>query len=158
VELPAFVDAYRPRGVHENDLRIEIDHVIAVAAGGSQSGNLRLACGWCNRHKSARQVVYDATSELRELSLSGRWTLRLPPAFWVVRLLALRGRCEDASGCSARSTNAELTVAPLIRTGAPTPTNLWVTCQKHDPLRERRLVAADVFRRRPRPAESPEAA
>lgn len=54
VTLPAFVDAYAPRGRKLQDLRIEIDHVVALAGGGTYEKNNRLACGWCNRHKSSK--------------------------------------------------------------------------------------------------------
>lgn len=140
VKLPLFVDAYAPRGLNEQDLRIEIDHVVALAGGGQYEDNIKLACGWCNRHKSSKHVLYDAAMDVREIEMADKQKRAVPPPFWVVRLLALRGRCEWPDGCDRTRDNAELTVAPLVETGAPTPTNLWVTCKQHDPLRHARLV------------------
>lgn len=147
VTMPAFVDAYAPRGLRSQDLRIELDHVVALAGGGKYEDNLRLACGWCNRYKSSKQVLYDAIMELKEVVLADGQIRAVPPQFWVVRLLALRGRCESPAGCTATTRNAQLTVAPIVRTGAPTPTNLWVTCKGHDPLRDNRLVESVVLDR-----------
>ena len=136
-----FVDVYAPRGLHEQDLRIEIDHVVAVAAGGKNQDDIRLACGWCNRYKSSKQVLYDAAMELNEIAMADGERRPVPPPFWVVRLLALRGRCEWPEGCDKTTRNAALKVAPRVPTGAPTPTNLWVTCSDHDPLKGARLIA-----------------
>lgn len=132
--LPEFVDALRPRGLRARDILIEVDHVVAVAAGGRGDSNLRLACGWCNAAKSSHSLLYDVSGQLRVVGLPSDRKLSLPQPFWVARLLAVRGRCEYSGGCAARTTNAELSVAPINPLGAPTPTNLWVCCGDHDPL------------------------
>ncbi|WP_082945107.1 HNH endonuclease signature motif containing protein [Mycobacterium sp. 852013-50091_SCH5140682] len=139
---PLFVDFYKPRGVHLSDLRIEVEHVVPHSAGGrSEIHNLRLACGWCNRAKSNHALLYDTegTPRTRQHPILG--IVSVPQPFWVVRFLAVRGRCEDLTGCTARTSSEELTVAPRRANGAPNPANLVVVCREHDPLREVRLVA-----------------
>ncbi|MCV7060851.1 HNH endonuclease [Mycolicibacterium vaccae] len=148
---PPFVDFYRPRGAALNDLRIEVEHVVPHSAGGrSEMHNLRLSCGWCNRAKSNRTLIYDAeaaTSSLRHPTLG---IVSVPQPFWVVRFLAMRGRCENVSGCSSRTTTHELTVAPRNAQGTPNPANLIVVCREHDPLRDVRLVAPTLVTSRAR--------
>ncbi|MGY1746751.1 HNH endonuclease [Blastococcus sp. SYSU D00695] len=141
--IPPFVDFYKSRGVKLFDLRIEVEHVVAHSSGGSSFlHNLRLACGWCNRAKSSRALLYDAegTPRIRKHPTLG-W-VSVPQPFWVVRFLAMRGRCEHPSGCAARTSSDELTVAPRHIHGAPNPANLMVVCRDHDPLRDVRLVAS----------------
>lgn len=144
--LPApvpFVDFYKPRGVKVADLRVEIEHVVAHSAGGTNDPeNLRLACGWCNRAKSSRGVLYDAEGAPRRRRHPRLGPVSVPQPFWVVRLLALRPRCEAPQGCPATTEEQELTVAPRRRHGAPNPANLMVVCRDHDPLGDERLVAA----------------
>lgn len=134
VVLPEFVDVPRPRGLRGRDVLVEVDHVVAVAAGGGADSNLRLACGWCNAAKSSHSLLYDVSGQLRVVGLPSGRRVSLPQPFWVARLLAVRGRCEYSGGCTARTTNTELSVAPINSLGAPTPTNLWVCCGNHDPL------------------------
>lgn len=137
-----FVDFYKPRGLTLNDLRIEVEHVVPNSAGGtSEIHNLRLSCGWCNRAKSNRTLIYDAEGATRNRRHPTLGIVSVPQPFWVVRFLAMRGRCEDVSGCSMRTTTDELTVAPRNIYGAPNPANLIVVCREHDPLRDVRLVA-----------------
>lgn len=140
--IPPYVDFYKSRGVKANDLRIEVEHVMAQSSGGSNTlHNLRLACGWCNRAKSDRAVMYDAEGAPRARTHPTLGVVSIPQPFWVVRFLAMRGRCEDPSGCAARTQTDELTVAPRNVHGAPNPANLIVVCREHDPLRDVRLVA-----------------
>jgi hypothetical protein len=141
-----FVDFYKPRGLRVTDLRIEIEHVMALASGGANDiANLRLACGWCNRAKGSRSLIYDADAKARLFSHPTLGRVSVPQPFWVVRLLAMRGRCEDPSGCPATVGNAELTVAPNRLSGAPNPANLRVVCEQHDPLAKYRLVSSNLF-------------
>lgn len=138
-----FVDFFRPRGVRPTDLRIEIEHVVAHAHGGATDlSNLRLACGWCNRAKGARTLLYDAEGTTRLFDHPTAGAISIPQPFWVVRLLAMRPRCEDPSGCVARTSAQELTVAPRRIGGSPNPSNLMVVCNNHDPLQDIRLIAA----------------
>lgn len=137
-----FVDFYRPRGKKLTDLRIEVEHVVPHSGGGTEElHNLRLSCGWCNRAKSNRMLLYDAEAVTRKFHHPVLGNVSVPQPFWVVRFLAMRGRCEDVSGCGARTTSDELTVAPRSVNGAPNPANLMVVCREHDPLRDVRLVA-----------------
>ncbi|MCV2491661.1 HNH endonuclease [Geodermatophilus sp. YIM 151500] len=145
---PPFVDFYTSRGVKLLDLRIEVEHVVAHSSGGSSLlHNLRLACGWCNRVKSNRALIYDAEGAPRVRKHPTLGPVSVPQPFWVVRFLAMRGRCEDPSGCAARTSSDELTVAPRNIHGAPNPANLIVVCREHDPLRDVRLVASKFIPR-----------
>ena len=137
-----FIDFYKPRGKKLADLRIEVEHVVPHSGGGaSDLRNLRLSCGWCNRAKSNRTLLYDAEGVTRKFHHPALGSVSIPQPFWVVRFLAMRGRCEDTTGCAARTTSDELTVAPRSVHGAPNPANLMVVCREHDPLRDARLVA-----------------
>lgn len=138
-----FVDFYKPRGTLLKHLRIEVEHVVAHSGGGADDPvNLRLACGWCNRAKSDWAVLYDAEGAPRQRRHPTLGIASVPQPFWVVRFLAMRGRCEDPSGCQQRTSTAELTVAARNHGGSPNPANLMVVCHEHDPMTEARLVAA----------------
>jgi hypothetical protein len=144
--LPAFVDFLKPCGLLTRHLQIEIDHVVPVAAGGEHQPDLRLACGWCNMHKSAHQVLYDVPAELRSFRHPRLGHRTVPQPFWVVRLLAIRGCCEYTSGCGTTPKDGPLTISPEFPAGAPNPTNLRVTCMEHDPIDAvDRLVARRFF-------------
>lgn len=146
--LPAFVDFLRPRGLKRRDLRIEIDHVTPVTEGGALGENLRLACGWCNAHKSGRVSIYDVTGRADVFEHPALGSVSVPRPFWVVRLVAMRRRCEWAGGgCDRSLGNAELTVCADADEGAMNPVNLRVTCAAHDPLGARRLVARELWPR-----------
>ena len=143
VELPLYVDIYRPIGLKARDIGIEVDHVRPVSDGGGDLDNLRLACGWANANKRHYMNLYDVSGAVRVphlQSATSRVPASLPQAFWVIRLIGTRKRCEHPGGCSADSTSAELTVALIEPTGAPTPTNLRVVCGVHDPITVERLV------------------
>ena len=139
-KLPEFIDVVKPIGLIERDLAIEVDHIYPLSKGGGEDDNLGLACGLCNRHKSARTSIYESRGVPRTC-IDGNIQFRtLPQPFWTVRLLALRRRREHLDGCSATCENAELTVAPISMHGAFTPTNLRVTCSNHVPLKHQRLL------------------
>jgi hypothetical protein len=137
VRLPVMVDVLRPRGLIEREIGIEIEHVVPVAAGGSGQNNLKLACGWCNMHKSARVSLYEVAHlppRTNPFQIGGHKLHELPAPFWTVRLLALRGRCQHHDGCGATARESELFIAYRDWAGSPNPTNLSVFCQKHDPI------------------------
>ncbi|MGC1199380.1 MAG: HNH endonuclease signature motif containing protein, partial [Geitlerinemataceae cyanobacterium] len=52
--LPQFIDYMTLHGLKPRDLTIEVDHAVPFSQGGLEGDNLRLACGWCNSHKSDR--------------------------------------------------------------------------------------------------------
>lgn len=145
-----FVDVLRPSGLRDIDHVIQIEHIAPWSRGGEDdAANLALACSWCNRHKAANRSTYDVqgSSVLAGPNKFGLGTL--PRHFWTVRLLAIQGRCEDPSGCSAATTNSELTVQPINPLGAMVPSNLRVVCPSHHWLGHERLqtraVAAQLW-------------
>jgi len=136
--LPSIVDVFRPRGLVERDEKIEIEHVVPVASGGSGQGNLRLACGWCNKHKSNRVSIYESSFMApRTLTyrIGNHRLNELPNPFWVIRILALRGKCQHMEGCNKTAIDSELFVTLGDWSGSPNPTNLVVYCETHDPIR-----------------------
>lgn len=142
LSCPPFVDILRPRGLEPRDIGIEVEHMVPVAGGGGGSDNLAISCGWCNKSKGARTSIYDIGGRApRSAYMLGQqaW-LELPHPFWTVRILATRQRCEHTSSCPARTTNAELFIAPGDPRGAPNPSNLFVYCQAHDPYSVDRLL------------------
>lgn len=147
--LPPYVDFFKPRGLNARDFRIEIEHVVPVAAGGGGGGgdltNLRLACGWCNASKSDKMLVYDVSSTPLHFQHPRLGRITRPHPFWVIRLLATRRRCEYTGGCDRNVTNEELTVVPKNVHGALNPVNLRLTCQAHDPLSGDRLVRTNQW-------------
>jgi hypothetical protein len=148
--LPLYVDIYRPIGIRARDLAIEVDHVYPVSQGGTDLDNLRLACGWANSFKSDNITLYDVPGLVRSSDVNGIdrvLPLTLPQPFWVIRILATRRCCEAPEGCKATADESVLTVAPIRPDGAPTPTNLRVVCEEHDPLRSRRFVPRAVAER-----------
>lgn len=144
--LPHFVDLLMPRGLGERDLRIEVDHVVPFARGGLDEANLKLACGWCNRHKGAHASIYDVTSTPRSVPRNSLGIRSLPQPLWIVRMLACSGLCEDPSGCTASVADGPLYVVARHQDGAMNPTNLMLTCRDHDPIRNIRLQPADQVR------------
>jgi hypothetical protein len=144
--MPRFVDFLQPIGLQERDLFIEVDHVVPVAAGGMQVDNLRLACGWCNIHKGARLSIFDVPSRSSLINHPRLGWTTVPRPFWVVRLLALRRRCEWEGGCNKTTTNSHLKIAPWRKNGAINPTNMRITCAEHDPLGTDRLIDANLLR------------
>ena len=140
-----FVDFLKPHGLNSRDSNIEIDHVLPVSLGGQELDNLKLACGWCNLAKGASMSIYDhiRTTSYIEHPKMGR--ISIPRREWIVRLIALKGRCEASQECHSNSKNSELTVYPLNIHGAMNPNNLRITCPEHDPIKNIRLVASSTF-------------
>ncbi|MFI5955392.1 HNH endonuclease [Cryptosporangium sp. NPDC051539] len=139
--LPPLVDFTRPR-VKVRHVRIEIDHVQPLAGGGANElDNLRLACGLCNSIKNRYTSLYDTfswpTGALRHPSLG--W-VTMPQPLWLLRLISLRGRCEDLSGCPATVRSHELYAAPFVEAGTLNPVNIKICCRDHDPWSATRLV------------------
>ena len=139
--LPVLVDYWMPRGIYVRDIEIEVDHMIPRARGGTNTeDNLRLCCGWCNSHKADNVEIWDGGVTNR----NGFWdhTHKVwrtqPQPHWIVRTLALRGRCA-VKNCQANSSNSQIFAVPLVEGGAPTPANITVRCAKHDKDRARRL-------------------
>lgn len=137
VELPPFVDILKPRGLVERDLEIEVDHVVPFSKGGDK--DLKLACGWCNRHKSANMSIYDVAGQPRIAGANTLGIISLPQPFWIVRLLALGRKCEHPDGCNKSVENAEMTIVAIRDGGALNPINLRITCYEHDPMGNKRL-------------------
>lgn len=146
ITLPKFIDVLIPRGLKQRDLSIEIDHVVAHAHGGDNEGNLRLACGWCNRYKSALTSIYDVEGRPRQVKPNNLGINSLPQPFWLVRLLATERRCEHSEGCDRSADNSEMTIAPIYKGGALNPSNLMVTCYTHDNLGAIRFQPSRVVR------------
>lgn len=131
IERPRYVDIAKPIGNKWRDLYIEVDHIDPISRGGGTDDNLQLVCGWCNRSKSDYRSLYDVGADTRRVD--GR---SVPNPFWVVRMIALRGRCEVAEGCDSNVENSELTVAKRIDGGVFSPPNMYVICHEHDPWSE----------------------
>lgn len=147
---PPFVDFTRPRGLNLRDLRIEVDHVRPVTAGGlTDISNLRLACGWCNRVKSKYGSLYDVGSWAFGKILNPHlgW-VTVPQPFWVLRLVSMIGRCEEASGCTATLNTHELFAGPQNARGALNPANFAVYCSDHDPWSYERYISLSTARSR----------
>jgi 5-methylcytosine-specific restriction endonuclease McrA len=143
----ALIDVFRPSGLSERDLRIEVDHVVPFSVGGGETDNLRLTCGWCNSAKSAYESLYDVDGTVRRVPQNALGITSLPRPFWVVRVLGTVGRCESETMCHATARNTELTVVPALASGALNPTNLRVTCLEHDTLRHLRLQPPSVVKK-----------
>lgn len=137
--LPQFLDILKPRGLFQRDVSIEIDHVVPHSRGGDERDNLALACGWCNRWKSAYSSVYDVEGRARRPRNNRTTTYSLPQPFWTVRLLATVRSCQHHEGCQRSTGSAPMTVAPIAQTGAMNPVNLRVTCYEHDTYESDRL-------------------
>lgn len=139
--LPRYIDFVTSRGSSSRDLQIEVDHVMPIALGGSNEvSNLRLSCGWCNKHKRELKSLYDANAmpTIFAHPRSGSWLL--PAPYWILRVLGTRRRCEWTGGCPIRIEDDRLFVAPRALDGAMTPGNLGAFCQEHDPIIQDRLI------------------
>ncbi len=145
-QLARLVDIVAPRGLKRRDSRIEVDHLLPVAAGGRENfENLRLACGWCNMRKSNYAGLIEVSGAPRPfLHPSHGWIL-LPQAFWVIRVRGLRRRCEDARGCYATTRDTELFVDLKNRHGAWVPSNLRVVCAEHDKMVTSRFLSPKSY-------------
>lgn len=145
-ERPLYVDMVLPRGCSTADLRINADHVVPVAAGGSHRDNLRLACGWCNRAKSAVLTTYDVPTQAPAYDHPRLGQLSVPHPLWVVRALATVAVCESPEGCDRTTRTDQLTVGPRWPEGGLTPANIMVTCHNHDPWATVRWVPRPTAR------------
>lgn len=125
---PLLVDIFKPIGLKNRDMQIEVDHIYPFSRGGGDEENLRIACGWCNRHKSNHASLYDAAGVDRGFKTRSGY-FSLPQPLWVVRLLALTGK----SAYSRKTTlDSELTVTLRRQTGKATPPNLVVVCSEDE--------------------------
>jgi hypothetical protein len=136
--LRTYVDFAKPRLV-SRDYLIEVDHKDPFAEGGGGDDNLALACGWCNKIKGARRSLYDVRTNPLLFDHPRLGATSVPHPFWIVRLIAIRGQCEEQS-CQRKVSNHELTVQPRLEEGAMNPMNIMVTCPVHDRYGEERLV------------------
>jgi hypothetical protein len=147
VVLPKMVDVFRPR-IIKRDVSIEIEHVVPVAHGGHGRDNLRLACGWCNKYKSSKVSLYEASqvpSQVPGFRMGPHEIHELPHPFWTIRVLALRRRCQHRDGCVRTADDSEMLVSLLDWGGSPNPMNLAIYCEDHDPMKGQRFYgAADV--------------
>ncbi|MEH1031935.1 HNH endonuclease signature motif containing protein [Micromonospora profundi] len=148
VPLPNLTDFVRAR-TKPRHVRIEVDHVLPLVDGGTNNlDNLRLACGWCNSAKGRYGSIYDthSWSEVR-FEHPGLGWLTIPRPLWVLRIVSLRGRCEDVS-CLVTIDQEELRVAPWWAQGALTPPNIKVFCADHDTWKANRFVSSALLDRR----------
>lgn len=136
--LRTYVDFAKPR-LSPRDYLIEVDHKNPFAKGGGGDDNLALACGWCNKIKGARRSLYDVRTSPLLFDHPRLGATSVPHPFWIVRLIALRGQCEEQA-CQRRISDYELTVQPRFAEGAMNPMNIMVTCPEHDRYGEERLV------------------
>lgn len=143
INLPFYIDILRPKGLKERHLKIEIDHIFPIAKGGEHDiANFRLCCGWCNIHKKDRTSLYEvngAPVRLKHGVITKSTSIRtIPRSFWSVRAMGLLQRCEH-EGCTATASNAPLLISLIEPSGAATPSNLRVVCDKHDEYSASRL-------------------
>ena len=138
---PDEVDYMAPRGCSRNDLRIEVDHVLPIARGGTYDpSNLRIACGWCNRQKAHGETIYGTDDRPQRFDHPRLGPVGVPQSFWVVRVLALSGRCEIDAECTNGNLNSQLYVATETLGAGVSPSALVVCCRDHDPMRDSRFV------------------
>ena len=126
IPLPKWIDIYKPIGITERDVKIEVDHISPVCEGGDNSiENIRIACGWCNSHKGAHGSLYDVSGSALACELDGK-AISLPQPFWVVRMLSVIQRTFPGSRHCATTSEKELTVTPQTSCGQMTPANLLI--------------------------------
>ncbi len=142
--LLQFIDYMTLHGLSQRDISVEVDHAIPFSKGGKEEDNLRLACGWCNSHKSDRISLYDVAIKPRAVEHPKLGMQSVPHPFWIVRLLSVRRRCEYEDGCDKTVDKVQLTVVHKHPEGAMNPTNLRVICSEHDPIGSTRLVSRKV--------------
>lgn len=141
----AFVDCFYPKGLKKNDFQCQVEHVLPVAAGGTNDpGNLQLSCGYCNRVKRDSLDLYARTAGRGFISHPTFGKLRLPHPYWICRLLVVDGKC---SICSASNKDAALRAGPSHPSRYINPSNLVLYCTTHDPFSETRWVPASTFLR-----------
>jgi hypothetical protein len=140
IELPEFVDVYMPRGLHERDLTIEVEHKIPFSKGGGDLDdldNIELSCGWCNKYKSNFLSIYDANLVPKVyMHPKINKKISIPQPYWAIRKLAYDHRCSH-EGCNNAK---DLYITTRNPHGAATPLNLTVVCKEHDNFSSSRLV------------------
>ena len=145
IAIPAdhVIDFMYPKGIVSQDHTIVVDHVRPVADGGvTDIQNMRLACGFCNSIKSDALTLYGSSRRVRDFvhPALGAGRVVPPNPLWVLRLLALVGKCAE---CGVSSEEAGLRVTPFPVDPLPrysNPSNLRVICETHDPIRTLRFV------------------
>jgi 5-methylcytosine-specific restriction endonuclease McrA len=148
IPQPQFIDYIKPRGLNRRDFQIEIDHVFPfVGGGGDDPNNLRIACGWCNSHKSDHLSIYDVAAKPSVIQHPRLGRMSIPHPFWSIRLLSLHRRCEYEGGCDKTVENAELTVTSRHKEGSMNPVNLRVTCLDHDHFGSDRYISTALAQR-----------
>ena len=126
IPLPRWIDIYKPIGLTDRDIRIEVDHIFPVSDGGeTETDNIRISCGWCNSHKGAYSSLYDVSGSALHGDLDGK-AVSLPQPFWVIRLLSVLGSAYPGGSSSVTTEIKELTVAPQNSLGQMTPANLLI--------------------------------
>lgn len=126
VPLPKWIDIFKPIGLTARDIKIEIDHIVPISAGGeTETDNLRISCGWCNCHKSAHSSLYDVSGSALHGKLKGKH-ISLPQPFWVIRLLSVIGSTLPGGNDSVSTSEKELTIIPQNSLGQMTPANLLI--------------------------------
>jgi hypothetical protein len=130
-----------PRGLQARDTTIVVEHVRPLRAGGSSSDlrNLRLACDYCNSIKSDALTLYSRGQYSRQFNHPQLGPVFPPNPYWVVRLLAVDGKC---AVCGRTSADRELLVATRSALRYMNPVSLEVYCADHDPLQSVRWVNA----------------
>lgn len=132
-----YVDFLFPRGAQGKDRRIAVEHVRPLSDGGtSEVQNLQIACQFCNTLKSDALTVYARGHYGRAFQHPTIGLIHPPNPFWVVRILALDGKCYE---CGITSAEAPLRVAPDMQRVIPryiNPLGLRVACEEHDPISE----------------------
>ena len=144
--LKTYVDFMKPR-LTARDYLIEVDHIDPFAEGGGGDANLAIACGWCNKTKGARRSLYDVRTSPLLFKHPNLGLKSVPHPFWVVRMLAIRGRCEEPS-CGRKVTDFELTAQARNPEGAVNPMNIMITCPIHDRYADARLVERNLVEAR----------
>jgi hypothetical protein len=146
--LKEFIDYLKPHGLSNRDFQIEVDHLFPFSRGGDDDlDNLRLACGWCNSHKSNHLSIYDVAAQPPVLKHPTLGRVSVPHPFWAVRLMGLHRQCSHEGGCDKTVDNSELTVSSRHVHGAMNPMNLRVTCIEHDNLGSDRYVSKSLAER-----------
>lgn len=134
--LPTYIDRYRPIGVKERDISIEVDHLYPFSLGGKDCiDNYRLICGWANKVKSNHVTGYSLGTKP-----SGKNKL-YPKSYyyWVLRTIGLKRKCE-VPNCKNNIYNSELTVtSSLGASKSINPVSMMVICKDHDTLNKRYL-------------------
>jgi hypothetical protein len=136
LNLPTYVDRYRPIGVNARDLCIEVDHLHPFSLGGKDCiDNYRLICGWANKVKSNHISGYSYGTKV-----TGKNKL-YPKSYyyWVLRVIGLKRKCEFP-GCKNDIYNSELTVCSSLGSSKSiNPVSMMVVCKDHDTLNDRYL-------------------